>query len=53
MGPQNLNNYYFNKLDAKLDYTSYYDFFLVSDERDFNREVVYSKNIIGYNDCEV
>ena len=53
MGPQNLNNYYFNRLDAKLDYTSYYDFFLVSDERDFNREVVYSKNIIGYDDCEV
>jgi len=53
MGPQNLNNYYFNRLDVKLDYTSYYDFFLVSDERDFNTEVVYSKNIIGYADCEV
>ncbi len=53
MGPQNLNNYYFNRLDAKLDYTSYYDFFLVADERDFNTEVVYSKNIIGYDDCEV
>ena len=53
MGPQNLNNYYSNRLDVKLDYTSYYDFFLVADERDFNREVVYSKNIIGYDDCEV
>ena len=53
MGPQNLNNYYFNRLDAKLDYTSYYDFFLVADERDFNTEVVYSRNIIGHDDCEV
>jgi len=53
MGPQNLKNYYFNRLDAKLDYTSYYDFFLVADERDINTEVLYSKNIIGYDDCEV
>ena len=49
MGTQNLNNYYFNRLDVKLNYSSYYDFFLASDEKDFNREVVYSNNIIGYN----
>ncbi len=49
MGTQNLNNYYFNRLDVKLNYSSYYDFFLAADENDFNREVVYSNNIIGYN----
>tara|TARA_R100000664_G_scaffold34218_1_gene55193 strand:- start:5798 stop:8386 length:2589 start_codon:yes stop_codon:yes gene_type:complete len=47
MGPQNLNNYYFNRLDAKLNYSAYYDFFLAADERDFNTEVVYSPYIIG------
>ena len=50
MGTQNLNNYYFNRLDVKLNYSAYYDFFLASDEKDFNREVVYSDNIIGYDD---
>ena len=50
MGTQNLNNFYFNKLDVKLNYSSYYDFFLASDENDFQHEVVYSDNIIGYND---
>ena len=47
MGPQNLNNYYFNRLDAKLDYSSYYDFFLSSDERNLNQEVLYSQYAIG------
>jgi len=46
MGPQNLNNYYFNKLDARLDYSSYYDIFLASDEWDYNREVVFSPYLI-------
>jgi len=46
MGPQNLNNYYFNKLDARLDYSSYYDFFLAADEKDYNKEVIYSPYII-------
>ena len=50
MGTQNLNNFYFNKLDVKLNYSSYYDFFLASDANDFNHEVVYSDNVIGYND---
>ena len=53
MGTQNLLNYYFNKLDAKLNYSSYYDFYLASDEKNFNREVMYSKNIIGYDDGNV
>ena len=46
MGPQNLNNYYFNKLDARLDYSSYHDFFLAADERNYNEEVIYSPYII-------
>ena len=50
MAPQNINNYYFNKLDARLDFSSYYDFFLASDEKDFNWDVVYSNNIIGYDE---
>ena len=48
--PQNINNYYFNKLDARLDFSSYYDFFIASDENDFNWDVVYSNNIIGYDE---
>jgi hypothetical protein len=47
MATQNINNFYFNKLDAKLDFSSYHDFFLASDERDYNWEVVYSKYPIG------
>ena len=50
MGPQNLNNYYFNKLDARLDYSSYYDIFLTSDERDYNTEVVFSPYLICVGD---
>ena len=46
MGTQNLNNFYFNKLDSKLNYSEYYDLFLASDEKDFNQQVVYSTSII-------
>ena len=49
MGTQNLLNYYFNKLDVKLNYSSYYDFYLASDEKNYNTEVVYSDNVIAYN----
>ena len=49
MGTQNLNNFYFNKLDSKLNYSSYYDIFLAADEKDFNSEVIYSSNIIDIN----
>ena len=49
MGTQNLNNFYFNRLDSKLNYSEYYDLFLASDEKDFNTEVVWSNSIIGYN----
>ena len=50
MGTQNLNNFYFNKLDSKLNYSEYYDLFLASDEKDFNTNVVWSTGITGYND---
>ena len=50
MGPQNLNNYYFNKLDARLDYSSYYDIFLTSDEKDYNSEVIFSPYLICVRD---
>ena len=53
MGTQNLNNYNFNRLDAKLNYSSYHDFFLASDEKDFNTEVVWSTKIIGDGDTSV
>ncbi len=50
MGTQNLNNFYFNRLDSKLNYSEYYDLFLASDEKDFNTHVVWSSGITGYND---
>ena len=50
MGTQNILNYYGNRLDAKLSYSGYYDFYLASDEDNFKREVVYSDNIIGYEE---
>ena len=50
MGTQNILNYYGNRLDAQLSYSGYYDFYLASDESNFNREVVYSDNIIGYEE---
>jgi len=53
MGTQNILNYYFNRLDAKLDYSSYYDFYLAADEMGYNQEVIYSDNIIGYNNGDV
>ena len=48
MGTQNLLNNYGKRLDAKINYSEYYDFYLASDERNFQREVVYSDHIIGY-----
>ena len=53
MGTQNILNYYFNRLDAKLDYSSYHDFYLAADEVGYNQEVVYSDNVIGYNNGNV
>lgn len=50
MGTQNLNNFYFNKLDSKINYSSYFDIYLASDERDYNSDVIWSNEIIDYND---
>lgn len=50
MGTQNLNNFYFNRLDTKINYSSYYDLFLAADEKDFNQQVMYSNSIIDYDD---
>ena len=44
-----IHNYAFNNLDAKLSNDSYWDFFLSSDQRDFNQEVIYSTEIISYS----
>jgi hypothetical protein len=49
MGTQNLNNYNFNKLDSKINYSSYFDIYLASDEKDYNSDVIWSTNIIDYN----
>ena len=50
MASQNINNYYFNRYDLKLDYSSYFDLTLASDERDYDEEVVFSTELIAEND---
>jgi len=50
MASQNINNYYFDKYDLKLDYSSYFDLTLASDEKDYDEEVVFSTDIIASND---
>jgi hypothetical protein len=50
MATQNINNYYFNRLDIRADDSSYTDFFLVADEKQYDQEVIYSPYLIGYND---
>ena len=45
MATQNINNYYFNRYDIRLDNSSYFDLTLASDERDYDEEVVFSKNL--------
>jgi len=49
MASQNINNYYFNRYDLRLDDSSYFDLTLVSDERDYDEEVVFSTNLIAEN----
>ena len=44
-----IHNYAFNNLDAKLSNDSYWDFFLSTDQRDFNQEVIYSTEIMNYS----
>ena len=50
MPSQNINNYYFNRYDIRLDYSSNFDLTLSSDEKDYDEEVVFSNNIIAEND---
>jgi hypothetical protein len=50
MATQNINNYYFNRFDANLDDSAYTDFFLVADEKQYDQEVVFSTELIAYND---
>ena len=50
MPSQNLNSYYYKKYSSKLNYNQYFDLTLVSDERDYDEEVVFSTNLIGEND---
>jgi hypothetical protein len=50
MPSQNLNSYYYQKYSSKLSYGQYFDLTLVSDERDYDEEVVFSNNLIAEND---
>ncbi len=47
---QNIKNYYFNKYKIKLSNQDYFDLTLVSDERDYDEEVVFSNDLIAEND---
>jgi hypothetical protein len=50
MATQNINNYYFNRFDLKLNSNQYFDITLASDEKDYDEEVVFSPYIIAYDD---
>ena len=50
MASQNINNYYFNRYDIRLDDSSYFDLTLASDERDYDEEVVFSTKLIAEDD---
>jgi hypothetical protein len=50
MATQNINNYYFNRFNAKLNNGNYTDFYLVADESDVDNEVIYSNQVIAYSD---
>jgi hypothetical protein len=50
MPTQNINNYYSNKYDLRLNYSSYFDLSLVSDEGGYDDEVIFSPNIVAEND---
>ena len=46
MASQNINNYYFNRFDLRNTFYSYNDILLVSDEKDYDTEVVFSSEVI-------
>lgn len=50
MATQNINNYYFRRFDAYTDDSEYTDLFLVADEQQYDEEVVFSNQLIGYLD---
>lgn len=50
MTSQNINNYYLNKYNFKIDYSSYFDLTLAADERDYDEEVVFSTDVIAADD---
>ena len=50
MSSQNINNYGANRFDLRIDYTDYYDIKLANDEKDYDEEIVFGLNIIGYDD---
>ena len=47
MSSQNIRNYVLDKFKVKLDNSKNFDITLSSDERDYDEEVVFSKNLIG------
>ena len=49
MAQQNINQYNFNKWYIK-PVPKIFDICLASDEKDYNEEVVFSTELIGYND---
>lgn len=50
MPSQNINFYNYSKNSPKLNYSQYFDITLGPDERDYDEEVVFSTNIIGFNE---
>ena len=50
MPSQSINSYFTPKYSQKLNFGNYFDFTLVGDEKDYDEEVVFSTELIGYND---
>ena len=50
MAGQSINNYNFKRFKVRLDRSEYFDLTLVSDERDYDDEVIFSSDIIALND---
>lgn len=49
MAGQNINNYNFKRFKVRLDKSEYFDLTLASDEKNYDDEVIFSKDIIGLN----
>jgi hypothetical protein len=48
MATQNINNFYFRRFDAFTDDSEYTDLFLVADEKQYDEEVIFSNQLIAY-----